>query len=122
MDAALRARRPRRGLARRVLGRRFRLERVIDRHDDGHGRHDVRNDDGHGVYLALDLHATSQLAFPTDVETAVYSSALYAARGQNRTSPSQDGIFSDGIQYQVPTMTADAATGGYAAELTVGIA
>jgi len=51
-----------------------------------------------------------------------YSSALYAARGQNRTSPSQDGIFSDGIQYQVPTMTADAATGGYAAELTVGIA
>jgi len=74
------------------------------------------------VYLALDLHATSQLAFPTDVETAVYGSALYAARGQNRTSPSQDGIFSDGIQYQVPTMTADAATGGYAAELTVGIA
>ena len=57
-----------------------------------------------------------------DVETAVYGSSLYAACGQNRTSPSEDGIFSDGVQYQVPTMTADAATGGYAAELTVGIA
>jgi protocatechuate 3,4-dioxygenase beta subunit len=74
------------------------------------------------VYLALDLHATSQLAFPTDVETAVYNSALYAARGQNQTSPSEDGIFSDGVQYQVPTVSADASTGGYAAELTVGIA
>ena len=74
------------------------------------------------VYLALDLHATSQLAFPTDVETAVYASSLYAARGQNQTSPSEDGIFSDGVRYQVPTMTADPATGGYAAALTVGIA
>ena len=26
------------------------------------------------------------------------------------------------VRYQVPTMTADAATGGYAANLTVGIA
>jgi len=74
------------------------------------------------VYLALDLHATSQLAFPTDVETAVYGSALYAARGQNQTTPSEDGIFSDGVQYQVPTVSADASTGGYAAKLTVGIA
>jgi protocatechuate 3,4-dioxygenase beta subunit len=74
------------------------------------------------VYLALALHATSQLAFPTDVETAVYSSALYAARGQNPTSPSEDGVFSDGVEYQVPTVTADASTGGYAAALTVGIA
>ena len=74
------------------------------------------------VYLALDLHATSQLAFPTSVETAVYASALYAARGRNPTSPSADGVFSDGVQYQVPTVSADASTGGYAAELTVGIA
>jgi protocatechuate 3,4-dioxygenase beta subunit len=74
------------------------------------------------VYLALDLHATSQLAFPTDIETAVYGSALYAARGQNPTSPSEDGVFADGVQYQVPTVTADASTGGYAAELMVGIA
>jgi protocatechuate 3,4-dioxygenase beta subunit len=73
------------------------------------------------VYLALDLHATSQLAFPTDVETAVYGSALYAARGQNPTSPSKDGIFADGVQYQVPTVMADASTGGYVATLMVGI-
>jgi protocatechuate 3,4-dioxygenase beta subunit len=74
------------------------------------------------VYLALDLHATSQLAFPTDIETAVYGSPLYAARGQNPTSPSKDGVFSDGVEYQVPTVSADASTGGYAAELMVGIA
>ena len=74
------------------------------------------------VYLALDLHATSQLAFPTDVQTAVYNSALYAARGQNATTTASDGIFSDGVTYQLPTMTANAATGGYDAVLTVGIA
>jgi hypothetical protein len=38
-----------------------------------------------------------------------------------RSSPSKDGIFSDGAQYQVPTVTADASTGGYAATLMVGI-
>jgi len=74
------------------------------------------------VYLALDLHATSQLAFPTDVQTAVYNSALYAARGQNPTTTSSDGIFSDGVSYQLPTIAANAATGGYDAVLTVGIA
>src|SRR5262245_19641720 len=73
------------------------------------------------VYLALDLQATSQLAFPTATTSAVYSSALYAAKGQNPTSPSSDGIFSDGVTYQMPTVTANAATGGYDAELTVGI-
>jgi protocatechuate 3,4-dioxygenase beta subunit len=74
------------------------------------------------VYLGLDLQATSQLAFPTATTSAVYASALYAAKGQNPTSPSNDGIFSDGVSYQMPILTANAATGGYDAELTVGIA
>ena len=74
------------------------------------------------VYLALDLHATSQLAFPTDVQTAVYGSPLYVARGQNATTTASDGIFADGVTYQLPTMTANAAIGGYDAVLTVGIA
>ena len=47
---------------------------------------------------------------------------LGAARGQNPTSPSEDGVFSDGVLYQVPTVTVDASTAGYAAELSVGIA
>jgi protocatechuate 3,4-dioxygenase beta subunit len=74
------------------------------------------------VYLALDLHATSQLAFPSDVQKAVYNTALYAARGQNATTAASDGIFSDGVSYQLPSVTANAATGGYDAALTVGIA
>jgi protocatechuate 3,4-dioxygenase beta subunit len=74
------------------------------------------------VYLALDLQATTQLAFPTDVETAVYASPLYAARGQNATTVASDDYLSDGVTYQVPTMTANLLTGGYDAVLTVGIA
>jgi protocatechuate 3,4-dioxygenase beta subunit len=49
------------------------------------------------VYLALDLQATSQLAFPNSVTSAVYSSPLYVAKGQNPTTPTSDGIFSDGV-------------------------
>ena len=74
------------------------------------------------VYLALDLQATSQLAFPDSVTSAVYSSSLYVAKGQNPTTPTRDGIFSDGVTYQMPTVTPNATTGGYDAELTVGIA
>jgi hypothetical protein len=53
------------------------------------------------------------------------SRQLLAERAWTRRSvlggPS-DGIFPDGVRYRAPTMTAEAATGGYAAELTVGIA
>jgi protocatechuate 3,4-dioxygenase beta subunit len=74
------------------------------------------------VYLALDLQATSQLSFPDDVTSAVYRTPLYAARGQNTTTAARDGIFADGVTYQLPTITENAATGGYDALLTVGIA
>ena len=41
--------------------------------------------------------------FSAGDHTDVYSSSLYAARGQNTsvTSFSQDGIFADGEQYQL---------------------
>jgi protocatechuate 3,4-dioxygenase beta subunit len=74
------------------------------------------------VYLGLDLQATSQLAFPDEVTSAVYGSPLYVAKGQNPTTLSRDGIFSDGVTYQMPIVTPNAMTGGYDAELTVGIA
>jgi len=38
------------------------------------------------------------------------------------TTTASDGIFSDGVTYQLPTITANAATGGYDAVLDVGIA
>jgi protocatechuate 3,4-dioxygenase beta subunit len=74
------------------------------------------------VYLGLALQATSQLAFPNGITNAVYSSPLYVAKGQNPTTPTNDGIFSDGVTYQMCTVTENTATGGYNAELTVGIA
>lgn len=75
------------------------------------------------VYLNNGLVATSQIAFPEDITRAVYTTALYAARGQNTsvTSFAMDNVFSDGTQYQMCTIAANAATGGYDATLNVGI-
>jgi protocatechuate 3,4-dioxygenase beta subunit len=74
------------------------------------------------VYLALDLQATSQLAFPDNVNAAAYATSLYAARGDNPITTLRDGIFADGVTYQLPTITKNATLGGYDAALTVGIA
>jgi protocatechuate 3,4-dioxygenase beta subunit len=76
------------------------------------------------VYLGNALEATSQLAFPQDITTAVYNTSLYAARGQNRSvsSFSADGIFADGVQYQLATVSENASIGGYDASLSVGVA
>jgi protocatechuate 3,4-dioxygenase beta subunit len=76
------------------------------------------------VYLGNSLEATSQLAFPQDVTRVVYTSSLYAARGQNTSvaSFSADNVFADGEQDQLCTMSRNATTGGYDAALTVGVA
>lgn len=76
------------------------------------------------VYLGNDLAATSQLAFSQAITTAVYASEPYAERGQNTSvgSFAADNIFSDGTQYQMCAVSANATTGGYDAILTVGIA
>ena len=67
--------------------------------------------------------AISQMAFPQAITTEVYNSSLYASHGQNTsvTSFAADNVFSDGVEYQMATMTGN-VTDGYVAELTVGIA
>lgn len=72
--------------------------------------------------LAVTATATSQLAFPPAVTTAVYDTALYG-KGQNTsvTGFASDNVFSDGTTYQLATLTGD-TTNGYAASLTVTIA
>jgi protocatechuate 3,4-dioxygenase beta subunit len=67
--------------------------------------------------------ATSQIAFPPAVTSAVYSSSLYSARGQNTSvsSFSQDNVFADGTEFQLATVTGD-TTNGYLATLSVGVA
>lgn len=66
--------------------------------------------------------AISQMAFPADITTAVYNSTLYSAKGQNTSVKtfSADNVFSDGVEYQMASVTGN-VTDGYVAELQVGI-
>ncbi len=61
------------------------------------------------------------MAFPAAVTTAVYNSSLYT-KGQNTsvTSFAADNVFSDGVEYQLATVTGSVEE-GYVAELEVGI-
>jgi protocatechuate 3,4-dioxygenase beta subunit len=67
--------------------------------------------------------AISQMAFPASVTTAIYNSSLYSSKGQNNsvTSFAADNVFSDGVTYQLATVTGN-VTEGYVASLEVGIA
>lgn len=47
----------------------------------------------------------TQVAFPEDVSGKVYSSSLYAPRGQADTPNKQDGIFRDSLSEQMGTVT-----------------
>ncbi|ACE86099.1 intradiol ring-cleavage dioxygenase [Cellvibrio japonicus] len=64
----------------------------------------------------------SQMAFPQDITRAVYNSTLYT-KGQNTsvTSFATDNVFSDGVEYQLATVTGSVSD-GYVAELEVGLA
>ena len=66
--------------------------------------------------------ATTQLAFPVAVTSAVYASSLYT-KGQNTsvTSFSADNVFSDGTGTEMLTISGD-TTSGYAASMTIAIA
>jgi protocatechuate 3,4-dioxygenase beta subunit len=67
--------------------------------------------------------ATSQIAFPPAITSAVYASSLYTAHGQNSSVSSfaQDNVFSDGTEFQLATLSGDVSS-GYLATLTVGVA
>ncbi len=74
------------------------------------------------VFLNSVLKATSQAAFPDSLTTQVYNTSLYSAHGQNSTTNSNDGVFSDSsnTQYELLTIT-DNGSGGYDASLMIGI-
>ena len=65
------------------------------------------------VYMNNGLVATSQLAFPDDVTKAVYSSSLYAAKGQNSSvqSAAQDNVFADGTAHETLAITGSVDSG-----------
>lgn len=63
----------------------------------------------------------TQIAFPESVNSAVYASGVYAARGSNPTSNTGDGIFADSLSSELATVSGDAAS-GYNATFRVAIA
>ncbi|HEY6634639.1 MAG TPA: protocatechuate dioxygenase, partial [Acidimicrobiia bacterium] len=75
------------------------------------------------VFLGSGLEATSQIAFPAEITDAVYAVAPYSAKGPNTSvaSNEQDGVFQDGTQYQVATVTGNADS-QLMATMLVGIA
>ncbi len=76
------------------------------------------------VYIGATLKATSQLAFPNDINDLVNSTdPLYTAHGINPTSNEEDGVFDSppgDLEYELSTVTGSIET-GYTSELTVGI-
>ena len=66
--------------------------------------------------------ATSQIALPEDVSTAVYATDGYEQSVSNlsRVSLESDMVFSDGAELETPTVTGSVDE-GYAVALTVGV-
>jgi protocatechuate 3,4-dioxygenase beta subunit len=65
------------------------------------------------VYADNVLKLTSQVAFPEDINTAVYNTELYKAHGQNSLKNSTDSILRDSLGNELATVVANATTGGY---------
>jgi len=63
---------------------------------------------------------TSQIAFPEEINSAVYATGVYASKGQNPTKNDRDGIFSDGFTSELATLTGNTVS-GYTATFQVGI-
>ncbi len=74
------------------------------------------------VRLTSNTYVTSQFAFPDSVNTAVYQTPLYAAKGQNSLTNATDGIFRNANpENLVLAVTPNSTTGGYDGTFTIGI-
>lgn len=63
----------------------------------------------------------TQIAFPESVNAAVYSTGVYASRGNNPQSNASDMVFADSLASEMATISGSPAS-GYQATFTVGIA
>ncbi len=78
------------------------------------------------VFVSSVLRATSQIAFPDNLNTAVYNTPLYTTHGQNKTvaNNAADTVFNSppgSLQYELLNVTPNESTGGYDGTMTVGI-
>ncbi|MEP7234920.1 MAG: T9SS type A sorting domain-containing protein [Ignavibacteriota bacterium] len=77
------------------------------------------------VFLSSLLNATSQFAFPENINQAVYGSALYSGHGQKDTPNTSDGVFNNNatdLTHELLTDIQGDTTSGYTATFTIGIA
>jgi hypothetical protein len=63
----------------------------------------------------------TQIAFPEDITAAVYRTGVYAAKGQNSTTNSRDGVFADGVSQEMISLSGN-TTSGFAGTFQVGVA
>jgi hypothetical protein len=68
------------------------------------------------------LKLTTQIAFPEDLNTAVYNTDLYKAHGQNSTKNTTDSIIRDSLSNELATVNANQVSGGYDLIHTINIA
>jgi protocatechuate 3,4-dioxygenase beta subunit len=62
----------------------------------------------------------TQIAFPENVSSAVYSSTSYASHGQADTSNTKDNVFSDSLANELATLTGN-LTDGYTLSKTITV-
>ena len=65
------------------------------------------------IYVEGVLKLTTQIAFPEELNTAVYQTELYKAHGQNPTKNTTDSIIRDSLSNELATVVANKTTGGY---------
>lgn len=63
----------------------------------------------------------TQIAFPENITAALYTTGVYAAKGQNPTGNTRDMVFADSVTSGMASVAGD-PTNGYNATFTVGIA
>ncbi len=74
------------------------------------------------VRLNSTTYVTSQFAFPDNINTLVYNTSLYSARGQNSLTNATDSVFQNAHpEHEEITITTNSSTGGYDGAITIGI-
>jgi len=73
------------------------------------------------VHLNAKTYVTSQFAFPESTNTAIYTTALYSARGQNPQKNSTDMVFRESSVLDHLLMEVAPEGDGYLGTLTIGI-
>ncbi len=82
---------------------------------------------GRATHIHVDVNVngarvkSTQIAFPEDVTRQVYTSGVYASKGQNNTTNASDMVFSDGASTELATLSGSVSS-GYSATLTIGVA